>query len=73
MDFGRGNEVPTSAQRIAGRIIMRVGRGHIIVDTDRPFGGNSGRQQVADLAQATLAEPTVGSTRTRRLFAVAIR
>jgi hypothetical protein len=52
---------------------MRVGRGHKFVDADGPFGGDTGRQQGADLAQATLADPTVGSTRTRRLFAVAMR
>jgi hypothetical protein len=52
---------------------MVVGQGHIVIDANRPVGGNSRRQPVGEAGQATLADPSVGSTRTLRFFAVIIR
>jgi len=40
-DLGRGGEVARCAQRIAGRVIMRVGRGHVVGDGDRAFVGDA--------------------------------
>jgi hypothetical protein len=43
-DLGRGDEIAVRAERIAGRVIMRVRLGHIIGDLDRAFGGDAGPQ-----------------------------
>ena len=41
-DLGRGGEVALGAERIAGRVIMRVRLGHVVGDRDRALGGDHG-------------------------------
>ena len=72
MDFGRSRKITGGPQRVACCIIMGIGGSHIVVDADRTFGGDKGFQLLSE-AHATLAVPAVGSIRSRRFFAVAIR
>ena len=73
-DFGRGGEIAGGAQRIAGRVIMRVGLAHEDVDADRPGGANQLAQPLGETRrQATLSVPAIGSTRCRRRSAVIIK
>ena len=73
-DLGRGDEVARRPERVA--------RAHNIRHWPRPYtrrapigpsAANPRLQPLGERVQATLADPNVGSTRTRRLFAVAIR
>jgi hypothetical protein len=52
---------------------MLVAQRHISLDADRPALADHREKLLAKIAQATLAVPTVGSTRTRRFGAVTIR
>ena len=70
--FGRGGEVAIGPERVAGGVIMRIAGGHIGFDADRPGEADPLLEVVAE-AQATLSVPAIGSMRTRRLAAVAIR
>jgi len=72
-DLRRCREVAARAQRIAGRVIISVAGFHIGFDRDRALGLDSPPQGPLERCQETLADPSVGSTRTRRFLAVSIR
>ena len=79
-DLRRGREIAARAERVAGRVIISVAGFHIGLDGDRPFGRDALAKRPLERGHAhlPLAEaqqrcvPTVGSTRTRRFFAVSI-
>ena len=71
-DFGRGGEIARSAERIAGGVIMSVAGVHIGLDADPPSASMRSLSARSNGGHATLAGPAMGSTRTRRFFAVSI-
>src|SRR4051794_27523937 len=71
-DFRRGREIAMLPERVTGRIIISVAALHERFDTDWPLGLYSVVKRPLQWSHETDAVPTVGSTRTRRRFAVHI-
>ncbi len=71
-DFRSGGEIPPRSQRVARCVIISVAGAHERLDRHGTFGKDSVPERALQRSHETLAAPAVGSTRTRRPFAVHI-